>query len=129
MILGLVAAIALVAQAHPPAAARNKYDLEDEPLGWFLIKLAFTVGLILFIAYLLASYRRHPDRADHPRRADRAATRAVMASTVFGRHIYALGGNRTPRPLSGVKTKRVTSCSSSTWACCRRSPAWSSRPS
>jgi putative multiple sugar transport system permease protein len=31
-----------------------------------------------------------------------------MRSAVFGRHVYALGGNPLAAQLSGVKTKRVT---------------------
>ena len=31
----------------------------------------------------------------------------VMSRSVFGRHIYALGGNRTAAKLSGINTRRV----------------------
>src|SRR3546814_14659788 len=31
----------------------------------------------------------------------------VMNRTVFGRHIYAIGGNRHAAELSGIKTRRV----------------------
>ena len=42
---------------------------------------------------------------------------------MFGRHIYAIGGNVQAAALSGVKVEAVvTSGSSSTWACCRRWP-------
>jgi putative multiple sugar transport system permease protein len=33
---------------------------------------------------------------------------AVMHNSVFGRHIYAIGGNLNAAVLSGVKTKRLT---------------------
>ena len=40
-------------------------------------------------------------------RAGRASTRFITQRTVFGRHIYAVGGNRNAARLSGVNTKRV----------------------
>ncbi len=55
-----------------------------------------------------------------------SATRCSTNRTVFGRHIYAVGGNLQAATLSGVKVKRSPSGSSSTWACWPRSPASSS---
>lgn len=107
VILGIVAAVALVVQGVRQRLARKKYEVEDEPFAWFILKLAFTVVLILLITYLLAGYRGTPivlvvlgGLA--------VAYSAVMARTVWGRHIYAIGGNLNAAALSGVKTKRVT---------------------
>ena len=49
-----------------------------------------------------------------------------MNHSVFGRHIYAIGGNLHAAELSGIKTRASTSGCSSTWASSRPSPAWSS---
>ena len=107
VIIGIVAAVALIAQGIRQRLARKKYDVEDEPFAWFILKLAFTVGLILFIAYLLAGYRGTPIVLV-VLGVLTVVYSAVMANTVWGRHIYALGGNANAAALSGVKTKRVS---------------------
>ncbi|RNE62183.1 multiple monosaccharide ABC transporter permease [Cryobacterium tepidiphilum] len=105
--LGVLATLLLVAQAVRSRVARKKYNVEDEPLSWFLIKLVFTAALILLITYLLASYRGTPIVLI-VLGVLTVAYSAVMARSVFGRHVYALGGNLNAAALSGVKTKRVT---------------------
>ena len=105
--LGLLATVLLVAQGVRSRMARRKYDVEDEPLAWFLVKLVFTAGLILLITFLLASYRGTPIVLVVLGILT-VGYSAVMSRSVFGRHVYALGGNRLAAALSGVKTKRVT---------------------
>lgn len=107
VIIGIVAAVALVVQGIRQRLARKKYEVEDEPMAWFVLKLAFTVGLILFVAYLLAGYRGTPIVLV-VLGVLTVVYSAIMANTVWGRHIYALGGNATAAALSGVKTKRVS---------------------
>jgi putative multiple sugar transport system permease protein len=107
MILGLLASIAIVGNALRQRAVRRKYDLEDEPLWWFLIKLAFLVLLVLVITVLLASYNGTPIVLIILAVLV-VGYSAIMNRSVFGRHIYAIGGNLAAAALSGVKTKRVT---------------------
>jgi putative multiple sugar transport system permease protein len=107
VIIGLVAAAILAIQALRQRAIRRRYDLESEPLAWFVVKLVFTIGLILVITYLLAAYRGVPIVLIVLGVLAVAYT-AIMARSVFGRHIYAMGGNLNAALLSGVKTKRVT---------------------
>ena len=107
VILGLLAAVLLVIQGVRQRAARRKFEVEDEPLPWFLAKLVFTVVLILFVSYLLASYRGTPIVLV-VLGVLVVVYSAVMNRSVFGRHIYAIGGNLNAAELSGVKTKRVT---------------------
>jgi putative multiple sugar transport system permease protein len=107
LILGLIAAVAIAASSLRQRAVRRKYDLEDEPLWWFVLKLAFTVGLVLLVAFLLASYNGTPIVL-LVLGALVVIYTLVMGRTVFGRHIYAIGGNLAAAQLSGVKTKRTT---------------------
>ncbi|RDV45210.1 sugar ABC transporter permease [Leifsonia sp. ku-ls] len=107
MILGLLASIAIVGNALRQRAVRRKYDLEDEPLWWFLTKLAFLVLLVLVITVLLASYNGTPIVLIILAVLV-VGYSAIMNRSVFGRHIYAIGGNLAAAALSGVKTKRVT---------------------
>jgi putative multiple sugar transport system permease protein len=107
MILGTVSVIALVATALRQRRIRHKYKLEDEPIWWFALKLLFTAGLILFVTVLLASYDGTPVVLVILALLVIGYT-MVMSKTVFGRHIYAIGGNLSSAQLSGVKTQRVT---------------------
>ncbi|PZE63856.1 MULTISPECIES: multiple monosaccharide ABC transporter permease [unclassified Curtobacterium] len=107
MVLGLAAAAILVITGFRGRATRRKYQLEDEPFAWFITKMAFTVALVIFIALLLASYNGTPIVLVILGVLVIAYS-MVMRSAVFGRHIYAIGGNPLAAQLSGVKTKRVT---------------------
>jgi putative multiple sugar transport system permease protein len=107
MILGIVSVLALVASAVRQRLTRRKYKLADEPIWWFALKLLFTAGLILFVTILLASYDGTPVVLVILALLVIGYT-MVMSRTVFGRHVYAIGGNLSSAQLSGVKTQRVT---------------------
>jgi putative multiple sugar transport system permease protein len=107
LIIGTVASLAIVANAVRQRMVRRRYDLESEPLWWFVVKLVFLVGLVMIIAFLLASYNGTPIVLIILGVLVVGYT-AVMQRSVFGRHIYAIGGNLNAAALSGVKTKRVT---------------------
>ncbi|CDK00685.1 putative sugar transport permease [Microbacterium sp. C448] len=104
--VGAVAIVLLITQQVRTRAARTKYGQVSEPLTWFVIKLALISVAIGFFAYSLATYKGIP------------VTLIILAvlvlvygivmnRTVFGRHIYAIGGNRHAAELSGIKTRRV----------------------
>ena len=98
--------IAFVIQSLRTRRARESYGQDVEPLGWFVGKLVIvTIGVGAF-AYALATFKGIP------------VTLIVLAvlvmiygvvtnRSVFGRHIYAIGGNRHAAELSGVKTRQV----------------------
>ncbi len=107
VVLGLLATLFLIGQGVRQRLIRRKLNLEDEPLAWFMVKLAFSGALVLIITYLLASYRGTPIVLLVLGVLVMVYS-AVMAKSVYGRHIYAIGGNLNAALLSGVKTKRVT---------------------
>ena len=107
LIIGVVASLAIIANAARQRMVRRKYNLEDEPIWWFVVKLAFLIGLVLTVAFLLASYNGTPIVLVILGVLVVAYT-VVMQRSVFGRHIYAIGGNLNAAALSGIKTKRVT---------------------
>jgi putative multiple sugar transport system permease protein len=107
VIIGVLATLILMASSLRQRLARRKYGLEDEPVWWYAVKLAFTAFLILYITFLLASYSGTPIVLIILGLLVVVYT-SVMKNTVFGRHIYAIGGNLNAAALSGVKTKRVT---------------------
>lgn len=107
VVLGIASVLALIASSVRGRLTRKKYGVEDEPLLWFLGKLVFTAAMILAITYLLGSYQGTPVVLVVLGVLVVAYT-AVMRRSVFGRHIYAMGGNLAAATLSGIKTKRVT---------------------
>ena len=107
LILGLLASAAILASSIRQRLVRRKYDLEAEPFWWFIVKLVFLVALVLIVTLLLASYNGTPIVLIILGALVVGYT-AIMQRSVFGRHIYAIGGNLAAAQLSGVKTKRVT---------------------
>lgn len=106
LLLGFVAAIALLAQSIRERRKRVKLQLEDEPLWWFVVKLAFMLIFLLAITFVLASYRGTPIVLIVLAALVLGYT-VVMNRSVFGRHVYARGGNLLAAQLSGVNTKAV----------------------
>jgi len=104
--VGVIAIIGFIVQQVRTRTGRAAYGQEVEPLGWFIGKIVIlTVGVGAF-AYALATFKGIP------------VTLIVLAvlvlvygivtnRSVFGRHIYAIGGNRHAAELSGVKTRQV----------------------
>jgi putative multiple sugar transport system permease protein len=105
--LGALAAIVLIFSSLRQRSSRHKYGLESEPLWWFMLKMAFGAFLIVYMAFLLASYSGTPIVLVILGVLI-VVYAAVMARSVFGRHVYAIGGNLHAAALSGVKTKKVT---------------------
>ncbi|MDQ1206347.1 multiple monosaccharide ABC transporter permease [Microbacterium sp. SORGH_AS_0862] len=106
LLIGAVGIIALVVQQWRTRAGRRKYGQDVEPIVWFVVKLVLIAAAIAFFTYSLAAYKGIP------------VTLIVLAvlvlvygvvmnRSVFGRHIYAIGGNRHAAELSGIKTRRV----------------------
>ncbi|SDQ04682.1 multiple monosaccharide ABC transporter permease [Microbacterium sp. cf332] len=104
--IGALGIVALVVQQWRTRAGRQKYSQDVEPLVWFVGKLVLIAVVIGWFAWALASYKGIP------------VTLIVLAvlvlvygivmnRSVFGRHIYAIGGNRHAAELSGIKTRRA----------------------
>ena len=107
--LGVLALIFFVSQQVKERVKRVKLNLESEPLAWFVVKMAFTAVLILGLTYLLGIA---PGSRGTPVVLIVLAIlvivyTAVMTRSVFGRHIYAVGGNRHAADLSGIKSKKI----------------------
>jgi putative multiple sugar transport system permease protein len=104
--VGAIAAILLVVQQFRTRTGRQKYGQDVEPLPWFVAKLVLIVAALGFFTYALATFKGIP------------ITLIILGllvivysvvsnRTVFGRHIFAIGGNRHAAELSGVKTRQV----------------------
>ncbi len=105
--LGVLATALLVISQLRGRAARMKLNLDDEPKAWFLTRLVFSAVVVLGLTYLLASSRGGTPIVLIVLGVLVVAYSAVMNRSVFGRHVYARGGNLQAAQLSGVNTKRV----------------------
>ncbi|WPH21524.1 multiple monosaccharide ABC transporter permease [Variovorax paradoxus] len=106
LVVGALAAAALVFFKLRGRARLAAHGMETEPYVFFLVKNLFFAAIILFFSYLLSTYKGLPN------------VLIVMAvlivvydfvtnRTTIGRRIYALGGNEKAARLSGVKTQRL----------------------
>jgi putative multiple sugar transport system permease protein len=106
LLLGVLAAAALVFFKLRERKQAAKHGMEVEPLPFFLLKNLVFVALIVALSALLSAYRGLPN------------VLVVMAvlivvydfitlRTTIGRRIYALGGNEKAARLSGIKTNRL----------------------
>lgn len=104
--LGVVVALALVVQQIRSRRQGMSHGLEPEPFAWFITKIVFGTALLLGVTYLLSQTRGTPIVLV-VLGVLIIGYSAVMRNTVFGRHIYARGGNLHAAQLSGVKTKQL----------------------
>ena len=107
LILGALVMLAAVWQQVRQRSTQTRYGFEVLPLQWFVFKCAAIVAALAAFTLLLASYRGVPVVGIILVVAF-VAYAFLMRSSVFGRQVYAVGGNVAAARLSGVKTKRVT---------------------
>jgi len=106
-LLGLIVAAIIFVLALRDRIRSLQHGIENEPLVFFIIRNALISFVIIYISYLLSTYRGLPNVL---------ITMAVLVSiytfitnrTIIGRRIYALGGNAKAAKLSGINTERLT---------------------
>ncbi|GCE76415.1 multiple monosaccharide ABC transporter permease [Cellulomonas biazotea] len=107
LVIGVLAIAAIVFSQLRARASLRKHELYVEPVGIFVAKLALVaVGIGILTVILSFSAGGTPIVLVIVGVLVVAYT-FLMGRTVFGRHIYAIGGNRLAAGLSGVDTKRV----------------------
>ncbi|MEU9451601.1 multiple monosaccharide ABC transporter permease [Streptomyces sp. NPDC048277] len=107
LLLGIVLIAAVVWQEFRDRRRQQEFALDVPPTRLFLLKLTALVAAILVMTMLLASYKGAPIVLI-VLGALVVGYGYVMRNAVFGRHIYAIGGNLPAAKLSGVKDKKVT---------------------
>jgi len=107
IIIGILLAGTILAMALRGRARQQRHGTDDEPLVFFMAKNGLIALAIIYISYLLATFRGLPNVL-----ITMAALIAVYAflteNTTIGRRIYALGGNAKAARLSGINTERLT---------------------
>lgn len=107
LLLGGLAVAGILFLAIRARARQKRYGIEDELPAFFYGRNALVALAILYITWLLATYRGLPNVL---------ITMAVLIaiytfltnSTTIGRRIYAIGGNEKAAKLSGINTERLT---------------------
>ena len=105
--LGVITIAALVFGQLRTRRSLIKHELRTEPFGAFVGKLVLFSLLIGAIAWVLAGSRGGMPIVLIIVGALIISYSFVMGRTVFGRHVYAIGGNLHAAILSGVNTRRV----------------------
>jgi len=86
--------------------ARIRYEQEVEGIALFVAKLAAVAVVVMFFAWKLATARGFPIVLIVL--AVLIITYSFLAkNSIYGRHVYAIGGNINAAMLSGVKVKRT----------------------
>ncbi|WP_330457652.1 sugar ABC transporter permease [Streptomyces sp. NBC_00820] len=109
LLLGLVLIAAVVRQEVRDRRRHREFALEVPPTRLFLLKLTALVSAVLALTLLLASYKGAPIVLIILGVLV-AGYGYLMRNAVFGRHVYAIGGNLPAAKLSGVKDRKVTFC-------------------
>lgn len=107
LLLGVLASAALIVQQLRTRATLRRLELPREPAASFWAKQAIAVVAIMALTWLLAGYSGTPIILVVLAVLILAYS-YVLSRTVFGRHIYAMGGNLFAAQMSGVATRRVT---------------------
>ncbi|GGE59705.1 multiple monosaccharide ABC transporter permease [Nesterenkonia cremea] len=106
LLIGVLAVLGFAVQQWRVRMRKLEYSQSVESLWLFAVKVLLVAAVILAFAWRLANARGMP------------IVLILLAAlvliygfvtqrTVFGRHIYAMGGNLQAAKLSGVKTTRV----------------------
>ncbi|NHC16264.1 sugar ABC transporter permease, partial [Motilibacter sp. E257] len=107
VVIGLVAIAGLVGSQVRQRVALSREGLMTEPMAAFLVKIVVTAAIIGFVTWQLANSTGGTPYVLIIVGVLVVLYTFIMGKTVFGRHIYAMGGNLQSAKLSGVDTRRV----------------------
>ncbi|HLT84810.1 MAG TPA: multiple monosaccharide ABC transporter permease [Phototrophicaceae bacterium] len=107
LLIGAVAIVGVVLGQVRSRLAKRRHELAVEPFVAFVGRLVVASALIAFITYLLSRSAGGTPIVLVIIGVLVIVYSFVMNRTVFGRHIYAIGGNLQAAMLSGINTKRV----------------------
>jgi putative multiple sugar transport system permease protein len=107
LVIGVAIIAAMLYSSLKSRRDRESHGYEAEPFALFVVKNAVISAIVLFLIYMMASYRGLPNVL--------IVMGVLIALFVFitkrmtfGRRIYAMGGNVKAAALSGIKTERLT---------------------
>jgi putative multiple sugar transport system permease protein len=107
MVIGMALIAGMAFSGLKERARRVQHGYVVEPIGLFWGKTLVIAGVAFFLLYNLASYRGLPNVLI-VMGVLIALFIFITRRTVFGRRIYAMGGNAKAAKLSGVRTEWLT---------------------
>ena len=107
LLVALVAIVGIVASQWRNRAARINYHQKVDGIPVFALKVAGASVAVLFVVVQLARFKNLP-WVLVLLAALVLGFSLLTGRSVFGRHIYAVGGNKQAAQLSGVDVRRVT---------------------
>jgi putative multiple sugar transport system permease protein len=106
LLVGLAAVVAIVVTQWRTRAGRLRYGQGVDPISMFIVKIVLAAAVVMFVVVQLARFRNLPWVL--VLLAVLVIGYSVLTNrAVFGRQIYAVGGNLQAATLSGVKVKSV----------------------
>jgi putative multiple sugar transport system permease protein len=106
MLTAFVACFIIVLGFTISRRQRQRYGFEVSHIGLFIAQLVIISAVIIFLVSRLAQWRGLPMSLLIVVLLVLIYSFITMR-TVFGRHIYAFGGNKVAARLSGINTKKV----------------------
>jgi len=106
LVLSVLLIVLLAVLEMRKRTEQRKHEMEVAPLSISILKLTILGAAVLGFGLLLASYKGIPV-VGLILFGLVAIYTFVTQKTVFGRHIYSVGGNAGAARLSGVNTRRV----------------------
>jgi putative multiple sugar transport system permease protein len=106
LVLSLLLVVVFVVIEMRRRADLAKHHMTVPPLGLSVLKVVCMGAAVMAFGLLLASYKGVPV-VGLILGGLVALYSFIMRKTVFGRHVYSVGGNANAARLSGVSTKRI----------------------
>jgi len=106
LLIGVLASVGFILQQMRTRATLRKLELPREVLGSVVAKMVIVTVVIMALTWALAGYSGMPIILIILAVLILLYT-FVLNQTVFGRHVYAMGGNLFAAQMSGVKTRWV----------------------
>jgi putative multiple sugar transport system permease protein len=107
LVLGVLIVLGMLFFNMRSRAGRMRHGYDTEPFALFVIKNLIVAALVMFIVYMLASYKGLPNVLI-VMGVLTALFVFITKKLTFGRRIYAMGGNNKAAKLSGINTERLT---------------------
>jgi putative multiple sugar transport system permease protein len=106
LVLGCLIVAYIVVAGMVDRRNKTRNELHTLPMSYFVIKLVAMSAIIVLLCVQFARYRGLPTIA-----GILGVTAVVFTfitkNTIFGRYIYAVGGNQRSAKLSGINSERV----------------------
>lgn len=106
VVIGVIAAIGYAVSAFRKRMGMIRYDQTVEVFALFLLRIAVVALVMIGFAWRLAQSRGLPVVLIILAVLILGYT-LVTRKTIFGRHVYAIGGNQHAAELSGVKVRKI----------------------